>query len=637
MSIVPVLLDRPLATVSGDAADLSLLLLPAPDAPLMREMVRAVRQVTAYPPSVLSSFVPSAAYMSRLSAECPSLRHLLTAENFRDTLGHLEPTDSLLIVGPGCYPLNGLSLRALCTTATADVLAARHLLGFESSPSGIKEVVQQGEEGRVRRIQRYYHPATWPFPKGVVASLVPVACLQTVRDLAITSLEDLRRELAVRGVPSEDVPLEGECVDLAEELGALALVERRTSSLWQFHSQAGGGAHSAMMRGTLGEGARLVGPVVVGLGARVDAGAVVVGPAVIGERAHVGAGAVVAQCLVLPGATIADGASLRHRVVVNRVDRDEPHTLQRHAMASKLTSPAGAHTLIVHSRYLVAKTFFEPVVALLALVALLPALVLCALMVCLDSPGPIFYGDRREGRGGCFFRCWKFRSMRTDANDLQSTLAGQQQMDGPQFKIESDPRVTGVGRWLRRLNLDELPQLWNVVLGEMSFVGPRPSPFRENQICVPWRNGRLSVRPGITGLWQVCRRDRALGDFHQWIQYDLLYVHHMSLLVDAKILLATFTTLGGKRPVSVELILPLKGVDQRSKPSRGWWARWTRARETDRRATDHFSVRRWLREQRLGIAQGKEAEAQGERSSREASESTITPPLTAQLRSPSRS
>jgi lipopolysaccharide/colanic/teichoic acid biosynthesis glycosyltransferase len=113
------------------------------------------------------------------------------------------------------------------------------------------------------------------------------------------------------------------------------------------------------------------------------------------------------------------------------------------------------------------------------------------------------------------------------------------------------------------LNVDELPQIWNVVKGEMSFVGPRPSPFRENQICVPWRNGRLSVRPGITGLWQVCRRDRATGDFHQWIHYDLLYVRNVSFRLDVMILAATIFTLGGKKPVPLRLML---GKKPRSRP-----------------------------------------------------------------------
>jgi lipopolysaccharide/colanic/teichoic acid biosynthesis glycosyltransferase len=129
-------------------------------------------------------------------------------------------------------------------------------------------------------------------------------------------------------------------------------------------------------------------------------------------------------------------------------------------------------------------------------------------------------------------------------------------VDGPQFKMHKDPRITGVGKWLRQWSLDELPQLINVVCGQMSLVGPRPSPFRENQICVPWREGRLSVRAGITGLWQVCRDERTAGDFHQWIVYDLLYVEHMSAVVDLRIIAATLITRGGASRVPVRWIIP---------------------------------------------------------------------------------
>ena len=105
--------------------------------------------------------------------------------------------------------------------------------------------------------------------------------------------------------------------------------------------------------------------------------------------------------------------------------------------------------------------------------------------------------------------------------------------------------------------MDELPQLFNVLRGDMSLVGPRPSPFRENQICVPWREGRLSVRPGVTGLWQVCRKNRSSGDFHQWIEYDLLYVQQISLWLDLKILVATVVTIAGRVPVPAAWLVRL--------------------------------------------------------------------------------
>jgi lipopolysaccharide/colanic/teichoic acid biosynthesis glycosyltransferase len=211
------------------------------------------------------------------------------------------------------------------------------------------------------------------------------------------------------------------------------------------------------------------------------------------------------------------------------------------------------------SAYPAVKLVVESLLALTALVLLSPLLLLVAVLVRLGSHGPSLYGDKREGMGGQVFRCWKFRSMVADAHSLQQKLREASNVDGPQFKIENDPRVTRLGHILRKTNIDEL----------------RPSPFRENQTCIPWREGRLSVRPGITGLWQICRRDRSTGDFHQWIYYDLLYVRHMSPWMDVKILGATFITLGGKRSVPLTWIISPERLgtvtahdDLRSQPAR---------------------------------------------------------------------
>jgi len=195
------------------------------------------------------------------------------------------------------------------------------------------------------------------------------------------------------------------------------------------------------------------------------------------------------------------------------------------------------------------KAAFDVMASALGLIVLTPLLLLVALLVKLESRGPVFYRDRREGKGGRVFKCIKFRTMFQGADAQQRALYAKNQVDGPQFKLPHDPRVTRLGRVLRLLSVDELPQLINVLRLEMSLVGPRPSPFRENQLCIPWRDARLSVRPGITGLWQVCRHHRYEGDFHQWIHFDLLYVRNMSFLVDLKILAATILTLGGHWPV----------------------------------------------------------------------------------------
>ena len=178
-------------------------------------------------------------------------------------------------------------------------------------------------------------------------------------------------------------------------------------------------------------------------------------------------------------------------------------------------------------------------VALLVLVLGSPVLLACAVAVVVDDGFPVFFGHRRQTRGGGTFRCWKFRTMRRDAEARVAELRMQNLCDGPQVFIKDDPRVTRIGKVLRALQLDELPQFWNVLLGEMSLVGPRPSPDKENQFCPAWREMRLSVRPGITGLWQVMRTREPGKDFQEWIRYDIDYVRRMGPWLDARIVVLT--------------------------------------------------------------------------------------------------
>lgn len=157
----------------------------------------------------------------------------------------------------------------------------------------------------------------------------------------------------------------------------------------------------------------------------------------------------------------------------------------------------------------------------------------------IEDGRPFFFAHRRQARAGLPFDCLKFRTMRKDAERGRTRVGPLNLCDGPQFKAERDPRVLRVGRLLRRLSLDELPQLFNVLRGEMSLVGPRPSPERENCLCPAWRAARLSVRPGITGLWQVNRTREPMIDFQEWIRYDVGYVERRSLWRDLWILLRT--------------------------------------------------------------------------------------------------
>jgi len=161
------------------------------------------------------------------------------------------------------------------------------------------------------------------------------------------------------------------------------------------------------------------------------------------------------------------------------------------------------------------------------------------LAIYIEDGRPFFFAHRRQTLGGREFPCWKFRTMIKDADRLKEQLQAQNVCDGPQFFIENDPRLLRCGRLLRRLQMDELPQFWNVLRGHMSIVGPRPSPDKENQFCPAWREARLSVRPGITGLWQVRRTRLPETDFQEWIRYDLEYVQRQSWSMDIWIIIET--------------------------------------------------------------------------------------------------
>ncbi len=186
---------------------------------------------------------------------------------------------------------------------------------------------------------------------------------------------------------------------------------------------------------------------------------------------------------------------------------------------------------------LLLKRALDLVAALAALVVLTPTLALIAILIKLNSAGPVLYAALRAGRKGRSFRCYKFRTMVKDADALKKGLRDRNQRQGPTFKITKDPRITWIGRFLRRYSLDELPQLLNVLKGEMSLVGPRPHPLDDFSAYTIEHLPRLDVTPGITGLWQVtARRDPS---FQAGMNLDLEYIHRWSLGLDLRILLKT--------------------------------------------------------------------------------------------------
>jgi exopolysaccharide biosynthesis polyprenyl glycosylphosphotransferase len=176
-------------------------------------------------------------------------------------------------------------------------------------------------------------------------------------------------------------------------------------------------------------------------------------------------------------------------------------------------------------------------VAVAGLVLTLPMFPLIALLVKLDSPGSVFFAQKRVGRNGRLFTCYKFRSMVADAETQKCKLAALNEASGPAFKIRADPRITAIGSFLRRSSLDEMPQLFNVLMGQMSVVGPRPQIPAEVELYEPWHRGRLAVKPGITCLWQISGRSQV--GFDEWMRLDLEYIRRRSLRTDLFILLRT--------------------------------------------------------------------------------------------------
>ena len=189
--------------------------------------------------------------------------------------------------------------------------------------------------------------------------------------------------------------------------------------------------------------------------------------------------------------------------------------------------------------YEAVKRLFDFCAALGALLILSPLFLLIALLIWIDDPaGSPFYVSTRCGKYGKEFRFYKFRSRVVHADQMLDSLLQQNEMDGPVFKIREDPRITKIGKFLRKTSLDELPQLFNVLKGDMSLVGPRPPLPREVAQYTPYQRSRLEVTPGLTCFWQVSPRRNDLT-FDQWVELDIRYIHQRSFWLDIKLILQT--------------------------------------------------------------------------------------------------
>jgi lipopolysaccharide/colanic/teichoic acid biosynthesis glycosyltransferase len=188
--------------------------------------------------------------------------------------------------------------------------------------------------------------------------------------------------------------------------------------------------------------------------------------------------------------------------------------------------------------YTKVKRTFDFIVSTTLLLIISPIMLSIAALVKLTSPGPAFFQWRVVGEGGRYFTGYKFRSMYQNADEIKEKLLSQNEMVGPVFKITADPRITPLGKFLRKYSLDELPQLWSVINGDMSLVGPRPPLQSEYEHFTPWQKQKMAVKPGITCIWQTTGRND-IRDFDEWVKLDLKYIKERNFKMDLKILLDT--------------------------------------------------------------------------------------------------
>jgi len=419
----------------------------------------------------------------------------------------------------------------------ADVLAAN----AKPALLGEREKVRLTTEGNVAGFRRMYSdaaesaffPEDWPHHLFIRASVLDQILVDGVLPQSFSAFSERcqSQSLALRAMNVGGVVL-----DLETEGGMLGFCRMKLSPSQDSKPDPGGSS-------SISPDARLVGKVLLGSNVYIAPKAIIIGPTIIGDDVKIEQGAVIDSSIIGPAVRvrpnqivrdcIAEGPQCDWKAPGHRRGDDSglrshptPHLdLWDTAQVSFRSWPR-----LSYARCL--KRIADCLAAMMVLLLFAPLMPFVALAIKLTSPGPVFYRDKRQGLHGKEFGCLKFRTMVSGAAKIQEQLRIVSQVDGPQFKMDDDPRISTVGRFLRETYIDEIPQFFNVLFGQMSIVGPRPSPESENTSCPSWRDARLSVRPGITGLWQVHRTREPMKDFQEWIHYDTEYVRNLSLKMD---------------------------------------------------------------------------------------------------------
>ena len=429
--------------------------------------------------------------------------------------------------------IDGALLERILAGAGADLVA----VNAEPALLGARERMRLTAEGNVAGFRRLYSdsaefasvPPDWPHHLFIKAGVLDRVLAGDALPLAFS---DVSRKCQLEGLKLRAVDVGGAVLDLETEDGMLSLCSLMLSG----SGEAGVNAGDSPL---ISRDARLIGKVLVGENVKIGPGAVVIGPTILGNDVKIERGAVVSSSIIGAQVCVPENQLVRNCVVEGpqcdlqssgRGEGVDSHRTQDLDMRQTEQGAFRTWSGLSYARCF--KRIADFMAALMVLILFAPVIPFVALAIKLTSPGPVFYADKRQGLHCNEFGCLKFRTMVTGADKMQDKLRFVSQVDGPQFKMDDDPRISTVGRFLRETYIDEIPQFFNVLFGQMSIVGPRPSPESENTLCPSWRDARLSVRPGITGLWQLHRTREPMRDFQEWIHYDTMYVRNLSLKMD---------------------------------------------------------------------------------------------------------
>ncbi len=346
------------------------------------------------------------------------------------------------------------------------------------------------------------------------------------------SFEQFLKNSTSKSITMGSIYVGGRVMDLNSENGLLSLISMRLENNMP-HPNSGTMNVKTHSNLRIADSARFYGEVILGQAGTINNDVIIAGPAVIGDNCRISDKAVIRRSIIGSGIEVPSGACIQNRVITHfsqmsqQVEKYKRYIPQDEKICYRSWQPFS------YARCL--KRTVDIILSALVLIVFAPVAPFIALAIKLSSKGPIFYKAIRQGLHGKNFPCLKFRTMHVGAEGMQEKLRVLNEADGPQFVISDDPRMSKVGRFLRETYIDEIPQFLSVLFGHMSVVGPRPSPESENIQCPFWRDARLSVRPGITGLWQVCRTRKQNKDFQEWIHYDIEYVRNLSIKLDLKI------------------------------------------------------------------------------------------------------